>query len=238
LWKASCRSFYECADTATDVSGSAARTAPRGATVRACVLAAALAISIVGLFPPCLDAQTAIPFTRTVDGFVLIPVSVGEADSIQLIFDTGSGIDVLAPSIIQRLHGRPAGTFTGFRMYGDRIDIPLFVIPTLSIGPVVRKSAVVGSWDVLDSLHVAGTIAANDFRNQPFTLDFVHGVMTFEAARSLASRRSAGTPRPLLLDDARGLSLDLFAKFLVAADSGVCDIDTGSPMATIGIRTA
>jgi hypothetical protein len=198
-------------------------------------IALALVASIIGL-SRSVAGQVSIPFTNSADGFVIVPVSVGEIRPIHVIFDTGAGLDVLAPSVIRRLHGRPAGEFTGFRMYGDRLDIQLFVVPTLAIGPVVKTEALVGTWDVLDSLHVDGVISANDFRDQPFTFDFIKKIVVFETTKTLAARRAGGVTRRIQTDDLRGRSLELFTSFSVDADSGQCNIDTGSPTATVNLR--
>jgi hypothetical protein len=72
---------------------------------------------------------------------MIVPARAGTIP-IHVIFDTGAGLDALAPSLIQRLGSKPAGQFTAFRMTGERLDIPLFIVPELSIGPVMKKDAV------------------------------------------------------------------------------------------------
>lgn len=176
-----------------------------------------------------------IPFTTNPDGLVLIHATAGGIP-IQAIFDTGAGLDVLAPSLVEKLHGRPSGQFSGFRMTGERLDISLFVIPELSIGSMTKKDALVGTWDLLDKYHLDGILSVGDFRQQPFTLDFAHKVMVFETAESIVQRRTEGKESPLQFDDQRGISLSLFATFLIANKSGQCEIDTGSPSATVGMR--
>jgi hypothetical protein len=195
-------------------------------------------VALCALAPSSTTAvgQVALPFATTSDGFVLIPATVGDTRSIHVILDTGAGVDILAPSLVRALHGRPAGQFTGFRMQGDRIDIPLFVIPKLSVGPVVETDAVVGSWDVLDSLHIDGIVSANDFRRQPLTFDFVDRRVVFETQQSLAARRAAGVTSPIQLDDLRGSSLGLFARFMIGDAPAQCEIDTGSPATTVNVR--
>ena len=178
----------------------------------------------------------AVPFTTNSDGMVLMPATLGGTIPMHVIFDTGAGLDVLAPSLIEKVHGKPAGQFTGFRMTGERLDIPLFIVPELSIGPVVKKDVVVGGWDVLDKLHFDGIVSVNDFRRQPFTFDFANNELIIETEKTIASRRAAGTPSALQFDDQRGITLDLFAQFLIGKQTGQCVIDTGSPSATVSTR--
>jgi hypothetical protein len=167
---------------------------------------------------------------------ITVAATVGGTIPIRVIVDTGAGLDILAPSLIEKLHGEPAGKFTGFRMTGERLDIPLFLVHGLSIGPLLKKDAVVGSFDVLDKLHLDGIVSVNDFRQQAFTIDFVNKAVIFETPATIARRRAAGKSQPLQLDDQRGITLDLFAQFLIAGQPGQCEIDTGSQNASVSLR--
>ncbi|MGD0180404.1 MAG: aspartyl protease family protein [Terriglobales bacterium] len=177
-----------------------------------------------------------IPLSISPEGFVTVPATLGGTLSAHVIFDTGAGMDVLAPSVVEKLHGTPAGRFTAFRMWGDRLDVPLFTVSEISVGPVVRSNVLVGAWDMLDQLHLEGIVSVSDFRQQPFTLDFVNKVMVFEPAKSLTQRRRTGKTSPLKFDEQRGITLVLFADFLIGNQPGQCEIDTGSQNATVATR--
>ena len=200
--------------------------------------------TLAALFFACLisapvlakSKPVSIPFTTNSDGMVILPATVGGTISAHVIFDTGAGLDILAPSLIEKVHGKPAGQFTGFRMTGERLDIPLFIVPELSVGPMEKKNALVGSWDVLDKMHLDGIVSLNDFREQPVTFDFVNKVVIFETADSLAQRRGAETSVPVRFDDQREITLDVFADFLIGDQPAQCEIDTGSPSATVTSR--
>jgi hypothetical protein len=193
--------------------------------------------SLLAAIPLLADSKAvSIPFATTPDGLVIVPATVGGTIPIHVIFDTGAGLDVFAPSLIERLGGKPAGQFTAFRMTSERLDIPLFIVPQLAIGPVVKNDAVVGSWDVLDKFHLDGVISLNDFRQQPLTFDFVNKALAFETPRTLARRRATGKSSPLQFDDDRGIALDIFAQFLLAGQRAQCEVDTGSPSATVSTR--
>ena len=177
-----------------------------------------------------------VPFTNdNPNGLVIVPAQLGNIP-VHLFFDTGAGLDIFAPSLIEKLHGKPAGRFTGFRATGERLDLPLFIIPKLSVGPLVKKDALVASWDVLDKYHMDGGISLNDFRQQPITFDFVKKQLIFETRKSVAQRRAHGESSPLQLDDYRGIALDMFSQFLIGDQPGQCEIDTGSPSATVSTR--
>jgi len=191
------------------------------------------------LFPFSLLASSkpvSIPFTTNSDGMIIVPATVGTNISVHVILDTGAGLDVLAPSLIEKLHGKPVGQFSGLRMTGERLDIPLFVIPEISIGPVVKKDPLVGSWDVLDKVHFDGIISLSDFRQQPITIDFANKMLVFETPKSLVQRSKAGASSPLQFDDFRGIAVDSFSHFQFGSQSGQCEIDSGSPSATLSTR--
>jgi hypothetical protein len=179
---------------------------------------------------------TTLPFTTNPDGVVIVPVVLGGTIHTDVFLDTGAGLDGLAPSIIEKLHGKPAGAFTGFRLGGERLDLPLFIIPELRIGPIVKKNALVSAWDVFDQWHFAGVISMNDFRQQAFTLDFSVKQIIFETSRSLRERPKSGAPVPVTFDDERGIMLDLFAQVLIGGQTGQCEMDTGTPDSAFSIR--
>ena len=199
-------------------------------------LIAAILFLLISLPLLAKSKPAAIPFTLNSDGMVVVTATLGGTIPMHVILDTGAGLDVLAPSLIEKVHGRPAGQFTGFRMTAERLDIALFIVPELAVGPVVKKDALVGTWDVLDQMHLDGIISAGDFRQQPFTLDFPNKQLIFETEKSLGKRKADGKLALLQTDDARGISLDLFSRFTFGKQTEQCNIDTGSPKATISTR--
>lgn len=177
-----------------------------------------------------------VPFTTNGDGMVIIPITLGGATQAHVILDTGAGLDALAPSLIQKLQGKPAGQFTVFDMNGDRIDVPLHIISEIHIGPIVKSNVVVGAWEVFDRLHFDGIISMSDFRDQAFTFDFPKKQIVFESGKSLTQRLHTGTSVPLKYDDERGIAVDLFPEVLIGGASGECELDTGSPLSTFSTR--
>lgn len=208
-----------------------------GSCSRALTITFSAILTLLLALPMAAQSKiTSIAFTTNSDGMAIIPVTVGETTPISVVLDTGAGLAVLAPSVIEKVHGVPAGEFTGFRMTGERLDISLYRIPRLAIGPVEEKDVLVGSWDVLDKIHLEGIVSLSQFKEQPFTLDFGNKLLTFETAKTLAKRRAGAVISPIQLDDVRGISIDMFAQFLLAGHPGQCEIDTGSPTSTLSTR--
>jgi hypothetical protein len=63
---------------------------------------------------------------------MMVPAKVGGTIPIYVIFDTGAGLDALAPSLIQRLGGKPMGQYTAFRMSGLRRAFSMALWPATS----------------------------------------------------------------------------------------------------------
>jgi hypothetical protein len=143
---------------------------------------------------------TSIPFTRSKDGQLMVPGSAGAGTQYSFVLDTGAGLSVLPKSVVEKLGGKPTGHFTGFRETGERLELDLYTIPELRVGPAVQSPAIVVAWDALDKFHLDGIISLAFFRKQPITLDFVHDQLTFETPASLALRRRSGSAVPVRLD--------------------------------------
>jgi predicted aspartyl protease len=173
-------------------------------------------------------SPVSIPFTRSELSVLMVSGSAGTGSQYSFILDTGAGVSVLSKSIVEKLGGKRAGQITGFRETGERLDIQLYTIPELQVGPVVSKPALVAGSDRLDKMHLDGIISLGFFRKQPITLDFKRNQLIFETPASLAERRRSGAAVPVRFDDHRGIGLDLFAPFLVANHPAECVVDTGS----------
>ena len=178
------------------------------------------------------EAQTSlrsIPFTVSTDtGLLMIPVAVNGDQTTPFVLDTGAGVSVLSQGLVDKLGGRATGQFTGFRLTGERLDLRLFTIPELRVGPVLLRNVLVAGWSGLDQFHLAGMISLNFFRDQPFTLDFRSHQLVIETVAGLAARQRHGSIVPVKIDDMRGISIALFAPFKLDGHAAQCEVDTGS----------
>lgn len=172
---------------------------------------------------------------KTQGDLLFIPVSVG--DEAQFILDTGGGINVISQRLLERVPHTAAGQFSGKTMRGELVSLPLYRIPLLQIGPLRLPSAVVGVWDVLDRYKLDGIISAKAFEKQPVELDFQADRVVFITAKSVTQLRRRGQVIPLRLRRQHKQSLDLLARFKIGKNAtGRCEIDTGSPSATLDER--
>ena len=159
------------------------------------------------------------------------------------MLDTGIGLTVLSESLAGRV-GVVAdrGTFTGRRMSGQEVRVPLAACPELSLGAFARTDHVVG---LLDTSGFPPTLGGVDgflslafFEETPFTVDYAQRAVVVETAESLRERAKAGVVVPVRLER-DGPSL---CAFLALAVPGVgtieVEVDTGSDCLILDARIA
>ena len=78
-----------------------------------------------------------------------IPVKVGETLQSKFIFDTGMGLNLVSTSLAERASCRQTGIeFSGRRMSGQEIRLPLTEVETLSVGPHRMQRVPAGIFDM------------------------------------------------------------------------------------------
>jgi hypothetical protein len=124
-------------------------------------------------------------------------------DSLDFLFDTGGGVNVVAPEVAAKLGCRPAGRSVGFRMTGEKLSGPLCADIELGVGPLrVRGEAGVGDMTRFlgkDAPPVYGMLSLRAFAGHAVTLDLAHDRIVVETPESLARRTRAMTPLPVRL---------------------------------------
>ena len=145
---------------------------------------------------------SATPFDR-IHHLVTVPVLVGERTA-RFVLDTGIGLTLLSERLCAAIGCRSGGsTFTGRRMSGQEVTVPLATAPPLAFGGATRRDHVVGIM-ALDGfppelgaggrLPVPGVLR----RAVPFTVDYAGGVVIVESSGigGAASARRGGGPCP------------------------------------------
>ena len=147
-------------------------------------------------------------------------VSVKAAGKQQtFLFDTGGGVTVLTPAVAKAMGCKPSGRVTGFRMTGQRVDMPTCDDITLEIGGLKVHHATVGVMDINRLFppgwpRVGGLISLQSFRGKIIYLELGRGrVMVLDwKGNALApirfTRQASGlSVVPLLPVDAAGRRL-------------------------------
>lgn len=207
------------------------------------VIIASALVAACTSFNDISDSGTA-PLQVALDPYigrlVTVDTTIG-GEKARLLFDTGGGETMISPQLAARIGCHPAGRSVGFRMSGERLDVPLCHAVTISIGGLAFGQEEPGVWDINAVLPagvppVDGVLSLKTFSAQPFTLDLGSGILTLETASSyririrdmtrLKSRLATGTDGNELTVFVRG-EVDTPAWFLL--DSGNLDLVQAAP---------
>jgi Aspartyl protease len=131
-------------------------------------------------------------------GHVLtIPVSVCGVET-RFVFDTGIGVSLISAGLAARVGClRDGSTFTGQRMSGQSVTLPLGSLGELRIGASALREVPVGIFDMQAMAglgDVGGFVSLGCFRTTPVTVDYAAGQLILEDEESLARRVAGGTP--------------------------------------------
>jgi predicted aspartyl protease len=159
------------------------------------------------------------------------PALVGGVEA-KFIFDTGIGLNLISEDLAAKVGCRPDGsTFTGRRMSGHAVTVPLGSLSSLQVGPRLMRDVPVGIFDMhaMAGLgDVAGFISLSCFRTTPVTVDYRAGLLIVEDEASLAQRAAAGTPVSVHVRY-EGCSTDLMLGIdLPNGEAVSVEVDTGS----------
>jgi len=118
------------------------------------------------------------------------------------LLDTGGGVTVISPGFAERIGCRPWGRITGFRMFGDRLDMQRcdgvsVAAQGLDLGR--RTVAVLDSTPFLQPGEVPpdGSLAMDMFADRVVTLDVTGNRLIVEDEASLPARIAGATELPL-----------------------------------------
>ena len=161
-----------------------------------------------------------------------IPVQVAGIPA-RFIFDTGIGLNLISHSLAEQVGCTPDGSqFTGRRMAGTEVTIPLGRLPALQAGPHQWQDLPIGIFDLhaMAGLEgVEGFLSLTCFRDRPVTVDYGAGIVAFDDAAAAADGRAADGRA--VRADVRydGWSTDLSVGIdLPSGRSITVEVDTGS----------
>jgi predicted aspartyl protease len=150
----------------------------------------------------------------------------------RFVLDTGIGLNLISEALAARIGCQPDGsTFTGQRMSGQAVTIPLGTLRSLDVGEHASRDVRVGIFDMRAMAglgQVDGFLSLTCFRALPMTIDYSAGLVILEDEASLSCRAKRGTSVPVQVDD-DGCSTRLLLR--IALPSGrviTAEVDTGS----------
>ncbi len=88
-----------------------------------------------------------VPFAY-LEHLVVVPVTAGGVET-RFVFDSGIGLTLLSESLARTLGCEPTGrVFSGRRMSGQEVSVPLATLGSLSVGGYSRSGLTVGVFDL------------------------------------------------------------------------------------------
>jgi hypothetical protein len=150
----------------------------------------------------------------------------------RFILDTGIGLNLISEALAARIGCQPDGsTFTGQRMSGQSVTIPLGTMSSLQIGEHSSREARVGIFDMhaMAGLEqVEGFLSLTCFRALPVTIDYAAGLVILEDEASLARRAERGSLIPVQIEY-DGCSTRLLLRLDLPSGRVITvEVDTGS----------
>ncbi|HTA38851.1 MAG TPA: hypothetical protein VK760_07240 [Candidatus Acidoferrales bacterium] len=201
--------------------------------MRSFVLAASVCALILCVRANALAVES-IPFTDVNGGQIQVQASVDGKPPVPMLIDLGAGVNVLSASYGGPLVFGPVNKYSTFRLKGERLNLTMQQVVSLSLAGVALDDLNVGVWKGLDGTGVNGLISAMSFRNTATTFDFRAHTIVVEDAQTMAERKRIGIRVPIVVVDDRSIGLSIFAQFDFGnGKSGICQIDTGSPGITL-----
>ena len=181
---------------------------------------------------PTETKSTSIAFQYFEKTFIAVPIRVNDVVTETFILDTGIGLTIISKSLCEKISCKMSGaSFTGKRMSGQDVTVPLAVVAKMSLGNVTGVANTVGVLDLeqmMPGAKIAGFISLDFFKNAPFTIDYKKEMITLESPESLREVQSRGNRVPVRLDR-QGPSLGVFMPLVLPGGMQIsAEVDTGS----------
>lgn len=179
-------------------------------TPRICVLAISLATA--ALAAPSVAQAAQANGHGTAGGAISLGDFMGRKRTIEVdiagqrgtfVVDTGGGVTVIDKTFAQRIGCTPWGRITGFRLTGERLDLPRcddvrITLPDgRALAPVTAGVIDLASVLAKGDDHLDGSLALDALDGQVFTLDVNAGTLQFESPESLAARVAGAVEVPV-----------------------------------------
>jgi len=206
---------------------------------------AAIGLALVSgsaLAEPVRPAPPAKPVVIPLEPYLGVLWSFqGEVDGKprRFLLDTAGGITVIAQPFADAIGCKPWGRVTGFRMRGDRVDVPRCDDVGLKAAglPLTAPTAGVIDFATLlpkDAPPLDGSVALDAFAGRAVTLDLAGRRLIVETPASLKVRAAQGVEVPVRFSrEATGLALTPFVAAPTPKGRIWLELDCGSTGALV-----
>lgn len=152
----------------------------------------------------------------------------------RFLLDTAGGVSAVAPAFAAASGCKPWGQVTGFRMRGDRLDLPRCDDLKVEASGVRLAAPTAGVFDLSrllpkDAPPLAGSLALDAFAGRIVTLELARNRLILETPSSLKARIRGAVEVPVRFSrDAGGLALTPLAAVQTPQGRLWMELDSGS----------
>jgi len=149
-------------------------------------------------------------------------------------FDTGGGVSVISTEFAGTIGCTPWGRITGFRMTGERLDLPRCDNLEFKAAGQRLKAPIAGVLDLAsllpkDAPRLDGSLGLDLFAGRTITLDQSARTITIESAGSLKARLRHAREVPIrLVRDVEGVALTVDAAVPTPSGLAWMELDSGN----------
>lgn len=150
------------------------------------------------------------------------------------LFDTGGGLTVISPEFAQTIGCKPWGRITGFRMTGERLDLPRCDNLHVTIEAAHLEVPIASVIDLKtllpkDAPHLDGSFGLDMLAGKTITFDESGRTLTLETPESLKARLRNAKEVPIrLVRDAGGVALSVQVAVPTSQGMAWMEIDSGN----------
>jgi Aspartyl protease len=173
---------------------------------------------------------------------VTVPVTVNDVET-RFVLDSGIGLTLVSGALSGPAGCRPTGrTFTGRRMSGQDVTLPLAVAPSITFAGSVSIGVEVGILDMSSFppalADIGGFLSLAFFADRPLTVDYPRRAVVVETPRTSARRRAEGVALPVDLER-DGPSVTVFLPLTIPGGRSIsAEVDMGSDVLILDERFA
>lgn len=171
-----------------------------------------------------------VSFTYYEGTFMVVPVSVNGTLQ-KFILDTGIGVNLISKELCAQLGCKEDSQFSGKRMSGQEVHIPMSSVESLSMGGVEWKNAPVGIFEIekmMPGSGISGFLSLGFFKELAHTVDYERRKIVLETPASLEKIRQEGVRVPVK-PDTQGPSFGIHMPLVLPNGEQIsAEVDTGS----------
>ena len=160
------------------------------------------------------------------------------------LLDTGGGVTTISPRLAKAMGCTPWGNIVGFRMRGDRLDMPHCDKVDVTVGKQTFTAPQAAVFDInslapKDAPPIDGVVALDLFADRAITIEPAANRLTVETPASLKARTKHLFDQPIrIVRDAQGVALTVDLGLPTPDGMVWMEMDTGNDDPAIPVSKA